>query len=122
MKTDSLLLPLLLMVAFLFFFNGTSGNAVGRRSLIPGGWQPIKDVRDAHVKEIAQFAVTEHNKEAKTNLKFQKVIRGESQVVAGTNYRLILAAKDGRASSKYEAVVWEKPWESFRNLTSFKRV
>nr|DAD39254.1 TPA_asm: hypothetical protein HUJ06_013577 [Nelumbo nucifera] len=54
------------------------------------GWIPIKDLSDQHIiHELAEFAVTEHNKEANSNLMPQRVIQGESQVVAGTNYRLI---------------------------------
>lgn len=93
-----------------------------RKGALVGGWRPIKDPKDAHVQEIGEFAVTEHNKQAKAVLKFQKVVRGETQVVSGTNYRLVVAAVDGAASNNYEAVVWEKPWEGFRNLTSFQRV
>ncbi|KAJ0081128.1 hypothetical protein Patl1_09733 [Pistacia atlantica] len=87
-----------------------------------GGWSPIKDPKDQHVVEIGQFAVSEYNSQSKTQLKFQQVVKGETQVVSGTNYRLVLAAKDGTTAKNYEAVVWEKPWEHFKNLTSFKPV
>ncbi|WJX91405.1 hypothetical protein P8452_73188 [Trifolium repens] len=33
---------------------------------------------------------------------------GRAQVVAGTNYRLILSAAEGSTSNNYEAVVWER--------------
>ena len=36
---------------------------------------------------------------------FGRVIRGETQVVSGINYRLVIETKDG---DHYEAVVWEK--------------
>ncbi|KAJ4704048.1 Cysteine proteinase inhibitor [Melia azedarach] len=96
--------------------------AAARTGALLGGWTPIKDLNDPHVKEIGQFAVAEYNKQSKADLKFQSVVKGESQVVAGINYRLILTAIDGTATNKYEAVVWEKSWEHFRNLTSFKPV
>jgi hypothetical protein len=92
------------------------------RGPLAGGWQPIKNVNDPHVKEIGEFAVAEYNKSSKTNLKFVLVVKGETQVVAGTNYRLDVAAKDGAVTKYYEAVVWEKPWENFRSLTSFKQI
>ncbi|XP_010256520.1 PREDICTED: cysteine proteinase inhibitor 1-like [Nelumbo nucifera] len=123
MKTQSLLL-LPLLVSFPVS-NGVSGSDAVSDQKPPalGGWQPIKDVEDPHVQELARFVITQHNKEANTNLKFQKVVRGETQVVAGTKYRLIVAANDGHATNNYEAVVWEKPWEiSGRTLTSFKHV
>ncbi len=61
----------------------------------------------------------EHNKLAGTKLKFQSVIKAESQVVAGTNYRLTLTAKSGGVSKKYQAVVWEK-LDDTKELTSFQ--
>ncbi|KAF8410825.1 hypothetical protein HHK36_003362 [Tetracentron sinense] len=90
------------------FSGATAGN---RRAILVGGWAPIKDVKDPHVQEIGQFAVTEHNKEAKTELKYERVVRGETQVVAGANYRLVVAAKEGGVTSNYEAVVYERAWE-----------
>ncbi|KAL1214016.1 Cysteine proteinase inhibitor 5 [Cardamine amara subsp. amara] len=86
-----------------------------------GGWSPISDVKDPHVVEIGEYAVSQYNYRSKAGLKFETVVRGETQVVAGTNYRLTVAANDGGGASKnYEAIVWEKPWMKFRNLTSFE--
>lgn len=87
-----------------------------------GGWTPIKNITDPHVTEIANFSVTEYDKQSGAKLTLERVIKGETQVVAGMNYRLVLAAKDESATKNYEAVVWEKTWEHFRNLTSFKPV
>ncbi|XP_059636660.1 cysteine proteinase inhibitor 1-like [Cornus florida] len=87
-----------------------------------GPWQPIKDPKSSQVQEIGAFAVTEHNKQTKEDLKFESVDSGETEVVDGINYRLILSANDGDASNEYEAVVWDKPWAHFRNLTSFKLI
>ncbi|KAL5771684.1 hypothetical protein ACOSP7_015838 [Xanthoceras sorbifolium] len=93
------------------------------RGPLVGGWSPIKDLSDPHVKEIAEFAVAEYNKKSKAALELQSVVSGETQVVAGINYRLVVAAKDGSASAnRYQAVVWEKAWEHSKNLTSFKPV
>ncbi|KAJ4969006.1 hypothetical protein NE237_015707 [Protea cynaroides] len=120
-------LSLLLTVFFIFlvsFILTTDGDG-GTKTGLPGGWQaiPTKDVKkDPHVKEIAEFAVEEHNRDAKTELKYKRVVRGETQVVAGTNYRLLIAADDGGVSKKYLAVVYERPWEGFKNLTSFKQI
>ncbi|KAK4259110.1 hypothetical protein QN277_005477 [Acacia crassicarpa] len=106
------------------FFLPLCSVADGKRGMLVGGWSPIKDLKDPHVTEIAKYAVSEYDKRSGETLKFEKVIKGETQVVAGTNYRLVLEAKSGSssASKKYEAVVWEKAWEHFRNLTSFKPV
>nr|AJD79055.1 CPI-4 [Morus alba var. atropurpurea] len=94
--------------------------AAKRTGPLVGGWTPIKDLSDPHVKEIANFAVSEYNKQSKASLKLKSIVKGETQVVAGTNYRLVLAVKNGATAERYEAVVWEKPWQHFRNLTSFK--
>ncbi|RWV83619.1 hypothetical protein GW17_00054739 [Ensete ventricosum] len=90
--------------------------------LTVGGWTPIKNISDPDVGEIAEFAVAEHNHEASTNLTLCKVVKGDTQEVAGINYKLVLEAKDGGVGvvSEYEAVVWEKTWEHFRKLTSFE--
>ncbi|PON34352.1 Cystatin [Parasponia andersonii] len=85
-----------------------------------GGWQPIEDLKDPHVREIAEFAVTEYNKQSKLDLKLKSVVKGETQVVAGTNYRLVVSVQNKAVAEKYEALVWERPWLHFRNLTSFK--
>ncbi|XP_020228706.1 cysteine proteinase inhibitor 1 [Cajanus cajan] len=83
------------------------------------GWKPIKNIKDPHVAEIANYAVTEHDRRSGQKLKLQKVVKGDTQVVAGINYRLILAATDASSTRNYEAIVWEKAWLHFRNLTSF---
>ncbi|PSS04667.1 Cysteine proteinase inhibitor 1 like [Actinidia chinensis var. chinensis] len=94
----------------------------GRKRVAAGGWRPIENLNSAEVQDVAQFAVSEHNKQANDELQYQSVVRGYTQVVAGTNYRLVIAAKDGAVVGNYEAVVWDKPWMHFRNLTSFRKV
>uniref|UniRef100_M4DLH7 Cystatin domain-containing protein n=1 Tax=Brassica campestris TaxID=3711 RepID=M4DLH7_BRACM len=77
-------------------------------------------------QKIGEFAVSEYDKQSKSGLKFVEVVSGESQIVAGMNYRLIVAANEGipiarnGESKKYEAIVWDKPWLKSMNLTSFK--
>ncbi|WZZ14222.1 hypothetical protein YC2023_107311 [Brassica napus] len=91
-----------------------------------GGWSPISDVKNSHIVKIGEFAVSEYDKQSKSGLKFVEVVSGESQIVAGMNYRLIVAANEGipiarnGESKKYEAIVWDKPWLKSMNLTSFK--
>ncbi|PNX76058.1 cysteine proteinase inhibitor [Trifolium pratense] len=86
------------------------------------------DVNDPHVIDIANFAVTEYSKGTITRyvskLKLDKVIKGESQELAGgINYHLIVSAsRRYQRIHNYEAVVLEKPSEHFKNLTSFKLV
>ncbi|KAK7359870.1 hypothetical protein VNO77_01835 [Canavalia gladiata] len=113
MRHHSLLLVSLPFLSLLVF------SAV-RSEALPGGWTPIKDLKERRVVEIANYAVTEYDKRSGANLTLVKVVKGETQVVAGTNYRLVLKAKDGSTVLNYEAIVWEKPWVHFRNLTSFE--
>ncbi|XP_039070601.1 cysteine proteinase inhibitor 5-like [Hibiscus syriacus] len=93
-----------------------------RKANLTGGWSPIQNISDPHVTEIAEFAVGEYNNESKASLKLEKVVKGETQVVSGMNYRLALKAKDEATEKTYEAVVWEKAWQNYKNLTSFNLV
>ncbi|KAK1273629.1 Cysteine proteinase inhibitor 5 [Acorus gramineus] len=108
---------LLLLLSFLLFNIATA---------IVGGWTPINDVNDPHVRDIGRYAVDRHERLTGENLLFNDILSGETQVVEGVNYRLVISANEvvGAPSSakKYEAVVWEKAWEGFRNLTSFKPI
>ncbi|ONK59770.1 uncharacterized protein A4U43_C08F10460 [Asparagus officinalis] len=116
MKTLGLfLLPLLLAV---------SASAASVRYLA-GGWTPIKNLNDKHVIDIANFAVSEYNNNANSlaKLALSKVLKGETQVVAGINYKLVIETKSDKGVVRnYEVIVWEKEWEKFRQLTSFKPV
>ncbi|CAN6683029.1 unnamed protein product [Malus baccata var. baccata] len=98
---------------------------------ITGGWRPIENISDPHVKEIAEFAVSEYNKQAKgqNKLAFERVVRGDTQLVAGMNYRLVISAKnksvadpDDATPAEYEGIVWERTWLHFKQLTSFHRL
>ncbi|KAJ4975843.1 hypothetical protein NE237_000949 [Protea cynaroides] len=118
-RSQSVLLWLVMVLMVVSLL--VSSSAGGRTELV-GDWRPIKDLNETHVQEIAQFAVGEHNREYKTDLKYERVVQGESQVVAGANYRLIVAAKDGTVSNNYQAVVYERASEGLKNLTSFKQL
>ncbi|XP_004151250.1 cysteine proteinase inhibitor 5 [Cucumis sativus] len=69
-------------------------TATSRLDLV-GDYKPIKDIADPYIQSLGEFAVKEHNKEAKTELKFKEVISGKLQIVAGTNYELQLTALEG---------------------------
>ncbi|GJW79296.1 probable inactive DNA (cytosine-5)-methyltransferase DRM3 isoform X1 [Tanacetum coccineum] len=107
-----------ILIFSLSFLVCNSYVALGRQALA-GGWKPI-DASDPEVIGIGKFAVNEHNKEEKASLNFIKVVKGESQVVAGMKYNLTIKAADGSVDKNYEAVVWDKPWQKFRQLVSFK--
>ncbi|XP_070678095.1 cysteine proteinase inhibitor 1-like [Malus domestica] len=99
-----------------------------------GGWKPIEDVSDPEVLEAAEFAVSEYNtKQAKAQNKlvFETVLRGETQLVAGTNYKLFISAKNESsvanptrvigtaAANNYEVFVYDRAWEHHKELSSF---
>ncbi|XP_074270288.1 cysteine proteinase inhibitor 1-like [Silene latifolia] len=113
---------LILTLSLFAVIAAASAAGLGKRGALVGGYSPIKNIHDAHVQEIAKYAVSEHNKKSGDKLTYQKTVKGESQVVAGTNYRLEIIAKNGAAVGNYQAVVYEKVWESYRSLTSFHAV
>ncbi|KAI3740451.1 hypothetical protein L2E82_30880 [Cichorium intybus] len=108
-----------LFIFFLPFLLCNTSDAL-RGGPVTGGWSPIRNVTEPGVVDIGKFAVDEHNKNDHASLKFKKVVKGESQVVAGMNYKLTITAADDSVENKYVAVVWDKPWEKFRQLVSFK--
>ncbi|KAK8664925.1 hypothetical protein V6N13_084694 [Hibiscus sabdariffa] len=102
-----LLLPLIFLPSIIFVMEVSA----------VGGWTPIKD---PHVIKMVEFAVSEYNKQRKASLKLVTVVSGETQeAFMGKRYRLILKATDGTATRKYQAIVLEKEWFSFKKLVSF---
>ncbi|KAF3774488.1 Cysteine proteinase inhibitor 12 [Nymphaea thermarum] len=90
-----------------------------------GGFQPIPDVKNnKHVQELGKFAVAEFNKKHQeaAALVFVEVVEAQSQVVAGTNYRLLIKTLKAGYVRHYKALVYEKTWEDVKTLTSFEPV
>ncbi|XP_042479403.1 cysteine proteinase inhibitor 6-like [Macadamia integrifolia] len=110
------------LVSSLLLLQMTSGigKSIPPESL-SGGWEPLKDVNDPHVQELGKFVVTENNKVSKVDLQFVAVKKGESQVVNGMKYRLVVSAKDHGIVSEYNAEVYEKAWTNTRKLISFTK-
>ncbi|EPS59271.1 hypothetical protein M569_15537 [Genlisea aurea] len=110
--------------ALLFLF-AVAAAVIGAEAEHPvGGWEPIANVNDPKLRDIADFAVKEHNREAGGRLIFRDILKGEQQVVSGMNYRLLISAVEasGGLPGKYQAVVFEKVWQSTRTLVSFSKV
>ncbi|PAN27976.1 hypothetical protein PAHAL_5G121900 [Panicum hallii] len=98
-------------------------EAMADRGPLVGGVTDVpQNDNDIHLQELARFAVDEHNKKANALLGFEKLVKAKTQVVAGTMYYLTVEAKDGETKKLYEAKVWEKPWENFKELQEFKPV
>ncbi|XP_058107368.1 cysteine proteinase inhibitor A-like [Magnolia sinica] len=85
-----------------------------------GGIKESSNQNSTEISELAQFAVQEHNKKNNAVLEFVRVVNAKEQVVAGTMYYLTVEATDGGKKKLYEAKVWVKPWENFKELQQFK--
>ncbi|KAK9084673.1 hypothetical protein Sjap_025084 [Stephania japonica] len=89
------------------------------RSLL-GGYHPA-DPNDSKIVEIGHYAVQEYNNRTHMGLKFVNLIKADTQVVAGINYRLVIAARNKNDQVQYyDAVVLERAWESYKTLTCFE--
>ncbi|KAK9059074.1 hypothetical protein SSX86_021693 [Deinandra increscens subsp. villosa] len=74
------------------------------------------------IDSLARFAVDEHNKKQNARLQFVKVVKAKEQIVEGVTYYITLEANDGGQKKTYEAKVWVKAWENFKELQEFKLV
>ncbi|KAF6151868.1 hypothetical protein GIB67_010442 [Kingdonia uniflora] len=72
------------------------------------------------IESLAKFAVDEHNKKENAVLEFAKVVKAKEQTVAGTLHHLTLEVIDAGTKKIYEAKVWVKSWENFKELQEFK--
>ncbi|KAL6648590.1 hypothetical protein ACP70R_012814 [Stipagrostis hirtigluma subsp. patula] len=108
---------LLLLLAAAVYAAATPAAA-----LMPGGWAPIPDANDAHIRELGEWAVAEHEKRANDGLRFGSVVSGEQQVVSGMNYRLVIDAVNLAGQHvRYNAAVYEQTWTNTRKLESFDK-
>ncbi|KAI5330764.1 PREDICTED: cysteine ase inhibitor [Prunus dulcis] len=112
----------------------SAASSTGQQGTPIGSWQPIKNISNPKVKEVAKFVVSEYNKQAQgkssdPKLVLDSVVRGELQVVHGLKYKLVLSAKNELSvsnptstatSDKYEAVVWDLFWQHLKKLISFQ--
>jgi len=90
-------------------------GAVAAEAPRPGGYT-VAPVDSKDVRKAVRFAVEARMKSAtnSTSLRLAKVESAETQVVAGTNYRLVLSVREGKDKTerRAEAVVWWQPWRS----------
>ncbi|KAF7846922.1 hypothetical protein BT93_L3589 [Corymbia citriodora subsp. variegata] len=101
---------LILAAAAILLLLKVSASGPYTTELLVVGWNPIKNLSDPYT----------HNDEAKTGLVLEKVVGGDTQVVSGTGYRLVIEVKDGAKIKNYVALVWDQSWKHFRRLLSFK--
>ncbi|XP_022132702.1 cysteine proteinase inhibitor 5-like [Momordica charantia] len=100
---------------------------------MPGGWEPIKNIKDPYVQEMGRFAVMEQHpkpSELIASMEFIGVVSGEIQLVAhGKEYRLVVEVRvtekiivHGCPVSSirlYVAVVLDKPSDKSWKVLSF---
>ncbi|XP_023530395.1 cysteine proteinase inhibitor A-like [Cucurbita pepo subsp. pepo] len=91
-------------------------------ALLGGAKEVPANQNSVETDELARFAVDEHNKKANALLEFSKVVKVKEQVVSGTMYHITLEASDGGQKKVYEAKIWVKVWENFKQLQEFKLV
>ena len=110
---------LFFVASLLLYVLSLSSLAVATQRLdLVGSYKPIKNIDEPQIQSLGEFAVNEHNKQAKTQLHFQKVISGEMQIVAGTNYNLRLTALEGTNSRTYGTLVFTD-LNNMNNLINF---
>lgn len=73
-----------------------------------------KDVRAAarFAIETRSSAIQQPEDQQRASLKLIRVVAAETQVVAGTNYRLTLSVTEAGARKTAIATVWWQPWRS----------
>jgi hypothetical protein len=74
-------------------------------SAIPGGYSTIAS-DNSEVTAAAEFAVAEESKKG-TKLELKSITSAESQVVAGTNYKLNIVVDEGGTEKAVEVVVYQ---------------
>lgn len=80
----------------------------------PGGFSE-RSKTDVSAVIAAKFAVSAHD----PKLQFKAIEKVESQVVAGTNYRITLTVTDNEKTRRADVVVWRK-LDQTHELTSWK--
>jgi cystatin-C len=55
-------------------------------------------------------------------VEFENVVKVKRQIVSGIVYYIKIKVSEAGAKKLYEAKIWEKPWENFKQLVEFKPV
>ena len=116
----------LLLSAALLLVTGVFADGESDGSADTGDWTPIKNFKNPHVHELAEYAVTAYNYQARKHLKFHSIVYGEIQwLPRGTNYRFVIAAIDGEnltITNSYIARVFENTEVGDKTLQAFKPI
>lgn len=95
-----------------------SAGSSKKSAPIVGGFGDATDSRE--FKLAAAFAAREQSRRSGTPIRILKVVRRETQVVAGTNLRLrVIALRNGAAPESADIVVF-RPLFGHQQLTSWR--
>lgn len=90
----------------------------GRRQLAGGYTQA--DTNDPTIREMADFATLTISKANNAgNLSLLKIVRAETQIVSGKNYKLTLQVKDDTGTQTCDVIVYDQSWTQTRKVTNF---
>ncbi|CAA0817985.1 Cysteine proteinase inhibitor 5 [Striga hermonthica] len=120
------------LLSLLFFVSNITSSKEGGG----GQWIPLTrcEIESKDMVALANYTVSEHNKEKKKDLVFEKLYSGYKQVASGLNkYNLSETATDydhcttpigscEGTHGNYTAVVWVHALKNFTQLVSFKKI
>jgi acyl-CoA hydrolase len=89
-----------------------------------GGLQDVSNFANSvEIDDLANFAVDQYksrqNSLSVAGMTFSKVVAAKEQVVQGTMYYLTVEVIEDGKPKLYDAKVWVKPWEGYKELESF---
>lgn len=106
----------LIAFAGLLSFLAVVGSATAADPPKAGGYSVVA-VTDKSVVAAAEFAAATHSKKEKVVI--VKILKAESQVVAGTNYRIAMDVRVEGGVRQADVVVWNK-LDKTQELTQWK--
>jgi hypothetical protein len=96
-----------LIAALAFVIVGASVPAYAAQDMPIAGGYSERPTSDRGVAAAAAFAVKERGRRTGRRVTLVSILRAETQVVAGLNYRLLLSVREGRLSLTVSADVYE---------------
>ena len=92
-------------------FPSPNYNPSFNRPILVGGYSDRNKRVPPHIDALV--------KRSHPELRFATILNVQSQVVAGTNYKITYK---GLRNDLYQAVVFEQPWTRTLRITSFRRI
>jgi hypothetical protein len=105
----------LALVIIAAWLSGAIAADLGAQAL-PGGWSSVGTQND-QVVLTAKFAVQEHVRQTRTELKLMAIKHARQQVVAGINFSMNLIVQSEGRRRLVIAVVWVKRMAAWNSHT-----